>query len=78
MSVRAALALINATLDETLAEQDGELDADSRWALAWFERTASPRASYGVAETLSTAKNTSVAGLAAAHILDFRRGKVRL
>jgi putative DNA methylase len=37
VSVREALALINATLDEALAEQEGDFDADSRWALAWFE-----------------------------------------
>ena len=34
VSVREALALINQTLDETLAEQEGDFDADSRWALA--------------------------------------------
>ena len=38
LSVREALALINQTLDEALAEQEGDFDADSRWALAWFEQ----------------------------------------
>ena len=38
VSVRDALALINQTLDEVLAEQEGEFDADTRWALAWFEQ----------------------------------------
>ena len=33
MSVRQALALINQTLDESLAEQEGEFDGDTRWAL---------------------------------------------
>ena len=33
MSVREALALINQILDEVLAEQEGDFDADSRWAL---------------------------------------------
>ena len=37
LSVREALALINRTLDEALAEQEGDFDADSRWALTWFE-----------------------------------------
>ncbi len=37
MTVRTALALINQTLDEVLAEQEAEFDADTRWALAWFE-----------------------------------------
>ena len=78
VSVRDALALINATLDEALAEQEGDFDADSRWALAWFEQNGFTEGEYGVAETLSKAKNTSVAGLAEAHIIDSRRGKVRL
>ena len=37
--VREALALINQVLDETLAEQEGDFDADTRWALAWFEQS---------------------------------------
>jgi putative DNA methylase len=78
LSVREALALINETLDEALAEQEGDFDADSRWALAWFEHTGFTEGEYGVAETLSTAKNTSVAGLAEAGIVKSSRGKVRL
>ena len=78
LSVREALALINATLDEVLAEQEGDFDADSRWALAWFEQHGFAEGDYGVAEVLSKAKVTSVAGLAEAGIVDSRRGKVRL
>lgn len=78
VSVREALALINATLDEALAEQEGDFDAESRWALAWFEQNGFAQGEYGVAETLSKAKNTSVAGLATSGILDSSRGKVRL
>ncbi|HEY3319877.1 MAG TPA: DUF1156 domain-containing protein [Planctomycetota bacterium] len=78
LSVREALSLINQTLDEALAEQEGDFDADSRWALAWFEHTGFADGEYGVAETLSKAKNTSVAGLVDAGILASSRGKVRL
>jgi putative DNA methylase len=78
VGVREALALINQTLDEALAEQEGDFDADSRWALAWFEQHGFAEGEFGVAETLSKAKNTSVAGLAEAGILESRRGKVRL
>ena len=78
VSVREALALINETLDETLAEQEGDFDSDTRWALAWFEQNGFGEGEYGVAETLSKAKNTSVGGLAEAGILDARRGRVRL
>jgi putative DNA methylase len=78
VSVREALALINQTLDAVLAEQEGDFDADSRWALAWFEQYGFADAEYGVAETLSKAKNTSVSGMAEAGILASRAGKVRL
>ena len=78
VSVREALALINQTLDEVLAEQEGDFDADSRWALAWFEQSGFDTGDYGVAETLSKAKNTSVAGMMEAGILHSGGGKVRL
>ena len=47
MSVRDALALINATLDDVLAEQEGDFDADTRWALAWFEQSGFARVTTG-------------------------------
>jgi putative DNA methylase len=78
LSVRQALALINQTLDEVLAEQEGDFDADSRWALAWFEQSGFAEGAYGVAETLSKAKNTSVAGMVEAGILVSKGGRVRL
>ena len=78
VSVKEALALINETLDEALAEQEGDFDADTRWALAWFEQSGFGEGEYGVAETLSTAKNTSVSGMAEAGILTSGAGKVRL
>ncbi|RMH48109.1 MAG: hypothetical protein D6688_02625, partial [Alphaproteobacteria bacterium] len=76
--VREALALINQVLDETLAEQEGDFDADTRWALAWFDQHGFAPGDYGVAETLSKAKNTSVAGMVEAGILASERGQVRL
>jgi putative DNA methylase len=78
LSVREALALINQTLDEVLAEQEGDFDADTRWALAWFEQSGFADGEFGVAETLSKAKNTSITGMVEAGILASSRGKVRL
>lgn len=78
LSVRAALALINQTLDEVLSEQDGDFDADTRWAVAWFDQHGFEEGDFGAAETLSKAKNTSVGGMAEAGILVAGRGKVRL
>ncbi|MDE0024633.1 MAG: hypothetical protein OXP69_09510, partial [Spirochaetaceae bacterium] len=78
VSVGDALALINETLDEILAQQEGEFDADSRWALAWFEQYGFDEGDYGDAETLSKAKNTSVSGMMDAGVVHSRAGKVRL
>ena len=76
--VREALALINQVLDETLAEQEGDLDADSRFAVAWFEQHGFAEGEFGVADVLARAKNTSVDRLRETGILESKRGKVRL
>ena len=78
MGVRTALQLINQTLDEVLAEQEGEYDSDTRWAVAWFEQYGMEEGPYGVAETLSKAKNTALAALVEAGFLRAQGGKVRL
>jgi len=76
--VRAALALINQVLDEALAKQEGDFDADTRWALTWFEQMGFNDGDYGVAEQLSKSKNTAVTGLVDAGIILSKAGKVRL
>ena len=78
LSVRQALSLINEVLDEVLAEQEGEFDADTRWAVSWFEQFGFAEGEFGVAETLSKAKNTSVSGIVEAGIGLSKGGKVRL
>jgi len=78
MSVRAALTLINEMLDEIVAEQEGEFDSDTRWALAWFQEMGLETGDFGRAELLSKAKNTSVQGMVEAGILEAKAGKVRL
>lgn len=78
MRVRTALQLINQTLDEVLTEQEGEYDADTRWAIAWFEQHTHDEGLFGQADVLARAKNTSVAGLAGSGIVASRIGKVRL
>jgi putative DNA methylase len=78
LRVRDALAAINQVLDEALAEQEGDFDADTRWALAWFEQYGFADGEFGVAETLSKAKNTSVGGIVDAGIARSKAGKVRL
>lgn len=78
MRVRTALALINQVLAETLAEQEGEMDADTRWAVTWFDQYGFAEGPFGDANTLANAKNTSTPGLVDAGIVASARGKVRL
>ncbi|MEJ7655559.1 MAG: hypothetical protein WKF33_00825, partial [Thermoleophilaceae bacterium] len=78
MTVRTALSLINQALDELLTEQEGDFDAETRWAVAWFEQAGLDSAAYGLAETLSTAKNTAVNALVQAGIVESKAGRVRL
>jgi putative DNA methylase len=78
MTVRAALSLINRTLTEVLSDQDDEFDADTRWAIAWFEQQGFADGEFGQAEVLSKAKVTSVAGLQQAGLIRSKGGKVRL
>jgi putative DNA methylase len=78
MRIRSALALINQVLDEVLSQQEGDFGADTRWCLEWFKSYGFEPGPFGMAETLSKAKNTSVAGLERAGVLTSRAGKVRL
>ena len=78
MGVRAALGLINQMLDEVLAEQEGEFDAETRWALAWCDQHGFGEGAFGVAETLSKPKNTSLSGMVEAGIVAAKAGKVRV
>ena len=78
MSVRTALGIINQTLTEVLSELEDDFDADTRWAISWFEQNGFNAGDYGEAELLSKAKVTSVGGLQQAGIVLSRGGKVKL
>jgi putative DNA methylase len=78
MSVRTALQIINQELDAYLAAQEGEMDGDTRFCLAWFEQNGMNEGAFGEADVLARAKNTSVQGLVDAGVLSARAGKVRL
>jgi putative DNA methylase len=78
MTVRSSLALINQALDEILAEQEGDFDADTRFAITWFEQHGFEEAQFGEADVLARAKDTSTRGLEEAGVVLSRAGKVRL
>ncbi|HJQ95127.1 MAG TPA: hypothetical protein VJ935_05395, partial [Acidimicrobiia bacterium] len=78
MTVRSALALINQVLDEILTEQEGDFDAETRWAVAWFDQHGMDPGPYGEADVLARAKDTATNAMVDAGILASRGGKVRL
>ena len=78
LGVRDALALINEVLDEALTGGGTDLDADTRWALTWFDEYGFADGPFGRAEQLSKARNTSVAGLETAGIVTTAGDRVRL
>ncbi|WP_320674005.1 DUF1156 domain-containing protein [Prochlorococcus sp. MIT 1341] len=78
MSVRDALIEINEALDEYLAEDEGSFDADTCFALTFFESYGYEERPYGDAEGLAIARNVSVQGVADAGILRAIAGKVQL
>ncbi len=78
MPVRSALVEINRMLDETLARQEGDLDPDTRFCVAWYEQYGMGERAYGEAEVLFSAKNTSFEGLQRAGVVVGGKGKVRL
>jgi putative DNA methylase len=78
MSVREALIEINSAKDEYLSQDEGDLDADSRFVLTFFESFGYKERVFGDAEGIAKARNLSVAGVAEAGILRSVAGKVRL
>ena len=78
MTVRSALQIINQELDVYFNEQDGELDANSRFCVDLYTQNAFNNIRFGDADTLARAKNTSVAALAAKSVLSAEKGIVRL
>lgn len=78
MTVRSALLLINSVLAEVLDEQEGEFDADTRWAITWFEQFQFGEAPSGEADSLARAKVTSIDGLERAGLIVTRGGTCRL
>ncbi len=78
MPVRTALQIINQELDAYFAAQEGDLDADTRFCLAWYEQYGLKEAPYGEADVLARAKNTTVDRLVGQGVLAAAKGKVFL
>jgi putative DNA methylase len=74
MSVHDALVLIN----RTITEGGDDFDADTRFALSWFDEQGWSEGEFGKADVLARAKGTSVTGVADAGVIESGAGKVRL
>lgn len=78
MSVKTALQLINRELDEYLGGIQGEFDADTRFAITWFEQQGMAKGEYGAADNLARARGISVESVKHAGIVESAAGKVRI
>ncbi|MGV0041604.1 DUF1156 domain-containing protein [Mycobacterium colombiense] len=78
MSVRSALARINEILDRVLNEQEGDFDATSRFAIAWYRQHGYGIGKFGDADSLARARNTSVNAMERGGVLTSRAGNVAL
>ena len=78
MTVKTALQLINRELDEYLGGIQGEFDAETRFAITWFEQHGLAAGDYGTANSLATARGISVDSVKRAGIVESAVGKVRI
>ena len=78
MSVKSALQLINRELDDYLGGIQGEFDADTRFAVTWFEQNGLKSGDYGTANSIAQARGISVESVKHAGIVESQAGKVRV
>jgi putative DNA methylase len=78
MTIRNALMLINEVLAEILSGEEAQFDADTRFALTWYEQFGFTGGVFGDADVLAKAKNTTVERVVRAGIAEAKAGKVRL
>jgi len=78
MTVRSALARINEILDQVLNEQEGDFDAATRFAIAWYRQHGYATGKFGAADDLARARNTAVETMVRDGILTSVAGKVTL
>ena len=78
MTVKTALQMINAELDEYLGGIQGEFDPDTRFAINWFEQNGMGEGDYGVADNLARARGIAVESVKQAGIIESQAGRVRI
>ncbi len=78
MPVSDALAMINQVLDDVLYGEESDLDAETRFALAWYAQHGFETGPFGDADSIARAKGTAVEGVVRAGVGESSGGKFRL
>jgi len=78
MSVREALLLINATLDEVLNEQESDFDPETRFAVKWYRQYGWTEGPSGMADQLARSSDTSIGALERGGFFHAKAGKAKL
>lgn len=78
MSVKDALVLVNATLDEVIGDQESDFDSDTRFAIKWYRQYGWGQENSGIADQLARSSDTSIGALARGGIFEAKGGKARL
>lgn len=78
LSVRDAQLLVNQVFAEVLGEQESDWDAETRWAVTWFEQYDYSVRGSGDADALARAKVTSLDRLNRAGIIETGASRTRL
>ena len=78
VTVREALGAINRVIDAYEVQQEGELDAQTRFCLRWLRQHSFGEGTFGEAELMSQASNVAIAILASERLLTAVGGVVQL
>lgn len=78
MSVKDALILVNATLDEVIGDQESDFDGETRFAIKWYRQYGWAQENSGIADQLARSSDTSIGALERGGIFEAKGGKARL
>ena len=78
MTVRSALSLINEELGQILLGEIGGVDAETHFALSWFDENGYSDGQYTRADVVLRAKNASIEPLVRSGVAVSESGRVRL
>ena len=78
MPVQKALEIINHVIDEVMGDADTDYDADTRFAVKWYQSYGWGRENSGMADQLSRSCGTSPDALVRGGVFEAAGGKARL